>query len=101
MSDADKKQGAAIHVRAGHGERLVNTMIALSPGETENIEDKCLKLAHSYEFDKDLGTAYAVKEVWRMSKQDYKLYMIGVGFTFLGSRLSGLCLASMKTRAGR
>ena len=48
-------------------------------------EDKCLKLAESYEFEKDLGTAYAVKEVWRMSKQDYKLYMIGIGFTFLGS----------------
>ncbi|CAE7257360.1 Abcb1, partial [Symbiodinium necroappetens] len=56
-------------------------------GKTD--EDRCLKLAKSYDFEKDLGTAFAVKEVWRMSRQDYKYYMIGVGFTLLGSRLSG------------
>jgi len=52
-------------------------------GKTD--EDRCLKLAKSYDFEKDLGTAFAVKEVWKMSKQDYKYYMIGVGFTLLGS----------------
>ena len=58
-------------------------------GAGKTDEDRCLKLAKSYDFEKDLGTAFAVKEVWRMSRQDYKYYMIGVGFTLLGSRLSG------------
>eukprot|EP00439_Symbiodinium_sp_Y106_P081150 s1502_g20.t1 len=54
-------------------------------GAGKTDEDRCLKLAKSYDFEKDLGTAFAVKEVWKMSKQDYKYYMIGVGFTLLGS----------------
>jgi hypothetical protein len=32
-----------------------------------------------------LGAKYAVSQVWKLTKQDYKYYIIGVGFTMLGA----------------
>ena len=78
-------------------EQSASVQTARGKGEEE---DACLKLAKSYDFEKDLGTAYAVKEVWRMSRQDYKYYMIGVGFTFLGSWLAApLCFLHVPATA--
>lgn len=44
-------------------------------------------MAKNYDFQKDLGAKHAVKQCWHLSKQDYKYYIIGVGFTILGASL--------------
>ena len=44
-----------------------------------------LEKAKQYDFGKDLGAKYAVSQVWKLTKQDYKYYIIGVGFTMLGA----------------
>ena len=41
--------------------------------------------AKTYDFQKDLGARYAVTQCWKLSRQDYKYYVMGVGFTILGT----------------
>ena len=48
-------------------------------------EDSYLEKAKRYDFGKDLGAKHAVAQVWKLTKQDYKYYIIGVGFTMLGT----------------
>ena len=43
------------------------------------------EMAKNYDFQKDMGARYAVKQCWQLSKQDYKYYILGVGFTILGA----------------
>jgi len=52
--------------------------------EAEGEESYC-EMAKKYDFGKDLGAKYAVSQVWKLTKQDYKYYIIGVGFTMLGA----------------
>lgn len=47
-------------------------------------EESYCEMAKKYDFGKDLGAKYAVSQVWKLTKQDYKYYIIGVGFTMLG-----------------
>eukprot|EP00435_Cladocopium_sp_Y103_P027614 s1905_g6.t2 len=59
-----------------------------SPKDSEEKaagEDSYLEKAKKYDFGKDLGAKYAVSQVWKLTKQDYKYYIIGVGFTMLGA----------------
>ena len=47
-------------------------------------EESYAEMAKKYDFGKDLGAKYAVSQVWKLTKQDYKYYIIGVAFTMLG-----------------
>eukprot|EP00913_Durusdinium_trenchii_P006956 g6542.t1 len=53
---------------------------AETPGEKDYTH-----AAKTYDFQKDLGARYAVTQCWKLSRQDYKYYVMGVGFTILGS----------------
>eukprot|EP00438_Fugacium_kawagutii_P020651 Skav217351 [mRNA] locus=scaffold4442:13637:17938:+ [translate_table: standard] len=52
---------------------------------SQDGEDSYLEKAKKYDFGKDLGAKYAVGQVWKLTKQDFKYYVIGVGFTMLGA----------------
>eukprot|EP00930_Biecheleria_cincta_P034133 TRINITY_DN23609_c0_g1_i1.p1 TRINITY_DN23609_c0_g1~~TRINITY_DN23609_c0_g1_i1.p1 ORF type:complete len:1552 (-),score=307.23 TRINITY_DN23609_c0_g1_i1:357-5012(-) len=62
------------------------------PSCDEENKDSQDHLEHSHasyltenDFQMDWGVHYAVKRVWAMSRQDYKYYIYGVIFTFVGA----------------
>lgn len=63
-------------------------VVQISPALTNSTvsgEDSYLEKAKKYDFGKDLGAKYAVGQVWKLTRQDFKYYVIGVGFTMLGA----------------
>ncbi|CAJ1377525.1 unnamed protein product [Effrenium voratum] len=73
--------GAGFLLEAKAQEAEVTEVDGAEPGDKAGLA----QLAAAYDFEKDLGKAYAVRQVWNLTKQDYKYYIIGVGFTVLGS----------------
>ena len=59
--------------------------VPLMPAPCTAWGEDYLEKAKKYDFGKDLGAKYAVSQVWKLTKQDYKYYIIGVGFTMLGA----------------
>eukprot|EP00931_Biecheleriopsis_adriatica_P051327 TRINITY_DN29758_c0_g1_i2.p1 TRINITY_DN29758_c0_g1~~TRINITY_DN29758_c0_g1_i2.p1 ORF type:complete len:1525 (+),score=304.23 TRINITY_DN29758_c0_g1_i2:99-4673(+) len=55
-----------------------------STDETESVMVKELK---AYKFEEDFGTRYAVAQVWKLTREDYKYYIIGMAFSIVGAAI--------------
>lgn len=85
-SSSPKQDDVKADAPAGGAQMLLQR--AGSPKDSEEKaagDHSYLEKAKQYDFGKDLGAKYAVSQVWKLTKQDYKYYIIGVGFTMLGA----------------